>query len=143
MPQRTISSARQALEDMLPHLSDYQVREANQTLAQLEQEAQRQATQYMADREREVLDLRDSALRELTAVRDGYEALTAEGGTGRVGAEEYATALNRLVGRQFEAEERLARAEQRVNLIEHIEADPIAWFDDLTSRTRTWQEVPW
>jgi hypothetical protein len=143
MPPRTIASARAALDDMLPHLSDYQVAEARKVLAQLEREARNQATAYVTDREREVREARDSALRELTAVRDAMDELAAEGSTGRVSAQEYAQRLNGLAGRQFKAEDLLTKAEAKVELVEQIETDPIGWFDDLTARTHTWQDVPW
>src|SRR5437899_752015 len=105
MTRRTLASARSQLEDMLPSMNDWQAREARQVLTTLEDEARNQADAYCADREREVREMRDSALRELTAARDAMDALTAEGGTGRISAEEYASRLNGLVGRQFKAEE--------------------------------------
>jgi len=130
----TLANARQNLEDALPGLSDWQAREARQVLADAEARAKSYAEEYIAAREAEVRAARDEALRELTAVRDGMDALTSEGSTGRISAEDYSTTLNGLVARQFAAEERLNRAEEKVGLIEQIEADPVARCDSMSQR---------
>jgi hypothetical protein len=47
-------------------------------------------------------------------------------------AGEYTSRLNGLVGRPYQAEELMTRAEEKVALIEAIGADPVAWA--MTSR---------
>ncbi len=145
MPRRTLSDARQALEqDVLPMVSDHKAREFQAALAEAEKQATSFAEGYIGDQEQEVRTARDEALRELTAVRDAFDDLLGQGSSGRVPASEYTDQLQELRGRQTQAEAQLAWAEERVTLIEQIEADPIAWFDELASRFPQMKaEVPW
>lgn len=145
MPRRPLGQAREILEaNIVPRLNDWQATQYREWLDRAENAARAQADSFAAEREAEVRETRDAALRELTAVRDGFDDLRAEGGTGRVSAAAYGERLHVLRERQERAEAALRAAEEKVERIERIEEDPIAWFDDLTRRTpRLLPEVPW
>lgn len=52
------------------------------------------ADRYIADREAEVRQARDEGLRELTAVRDAFDDLSAQGAIGRLPGTEYGNRLD-------------------------------------------------
>jgi DNA mismatch repair ATPase MutS len=145
MTRRTLSEARRVLEeDIAPQATDYQMRQYREALTALESVAKEHADDFTQQREEEALSIRESALRDLTEVRDGYDDLKAAAGTGRLTAAEANTQLRQLRQRQDEAETQLAKAEELTEWIEHIEGDPVAFFDDLTTRMPTLKlEVPW
>lgn len=143
MPPRTIAEARAALE-LAPVVSDDMARRYREALEEAENTATAAATERIEAYEGEVRTARDEALRELTAVRDAFDDLSAEGATGRILAGEYAHRLEDLAQRQVAAEERLRAAEEKVGWIEEIEADPLGWADEHLYRfpaTRPW--FPW
>lgn len=143
MPARTIAEARSALE-LAPVVSDDQARRYREALEEAEHTATAAAVERIEAIETEVRETRDEALRELTAVRDAFDDLSAEGATGRIPSGEYAHRLDDLAHRQVAAEERLRAAEEKVGLIEEIEADPIAWADAHLYRfASTRPEFPW
>jgi hypothetical protein len=142
--RRTLADARRSFEqEWLPRLSDHQARQGRQVLDQAEAEARQRAEAFMADREAEIRQARDSALRSLTEARDALEALAAQGAEGRMPAEEYERRLHSLRSQQAWADAQLDQAEEKVTLIGQIEADPLAWFDELTRRTGTTRDYPW
>jgi hypothetical protein len=143
--QRTVAEARRVLEqDVIPRVNDHWANEWRQVLAKAEDEARTVADRFVADREEEVLAARDAALRELTACRDAYDDLTKQGAQGRVSAREYAAALGDLRRRQTAADAAIAQAVEQVEQIEDIEDNPIAFFDQLVTRTpRLKPEFPW
>jgi hypothetical protein len=142
--RRTIADARRSFEqEWLPRLNDYQAREGRKVLDQAEAEARQRAERYIADREAEVRQARDSALRALTEARDGLEGLALEGSDGRMSAEDFDQRLRALRNQQSWAEAQLEKAEALVERIAQIEADPLAWSDDLARRTGTTKEFPW
>jgi hypothetical protein len=145
VPRRSVLEARQIFEqDVLPNVSDYQATEGRRRLEQIESDARAQADSYAAEREAEIREARDAVLRELTAVRDDLEILTAEGRSGRLPASEYSTELYALRNRQQAAEARLGQAEEKLRQVEEVERDPLAWADSLMQRhPRLRPEVPW
>jgi hypothetical protein len=145
MRRLTISEARAVFEEqVLPQVNDHQAREARSILEAAEKQAQSFAAEYISDREREVRESRDQALRELTEVRDSLDDLRVEGGTGRVSAREYADRLEALHRRQEAAEAAMEEAQDKVSLIEQIETDPITFYDEMAERFEHMKvEVPW
>jgi hypothetical protein len=145
MPRRTLAAARRVLEhELLPRVSDYWAAEAGQVLEAAEAKARQVADGYAAARDAEIRLGRDEALRELTAVRDELEDLATQGATGRLRAADYSVTLHDLRERQVRAEDQLAQAAEKVALVEQIEADPIAWFDEFACRQpHVMPEVPW
>jgi hypothetical protein len=145
MPKRTIQDARTALErDLAPTLNDHAMREHQAVLAQAEAVATGAADQRIAAQEQSVLAARDAALHALTDTRDAMDELRRHGATGRVAARDYQAQLASLRQQQASAEQTLAKAEEQVEVIAAIEADPVAWFDALCQRQPTlMRSFPW
>lgn len=141
--KRTIASAREEFEFVIPQLSDHWVSQGKKILADAEAKAKEQADQFLGRHEEEALALRKDALQELTATRDELDQLATEGSHGRLPAREYSARLSELRERQQTAEAKLGRVEELADQIAEVESDPIAWFDSLTSRTHLLQEYPW
>jgi hypothetical protein len=139
-----LAEARRAFEEeILPRVSDHQANEGRRFLQEAEAKAQEQASKRVTSLEQEFRSIRDDALRKLTEVRDDYEALAAEGSSGRISAQDYQARLQDLRRQQQAAEGRLEDAEKLVDQAEAIEGDPIAYYDDLTRRMNMLQEWPW
>jgi hypothetical protein len=134
-PRRTIQDARKEYEALLPSITDYYANQFRNELTEAEQKAQALAAEHVAREADNLLQLRDSALRTLTDVRDDYDALAATGRDARVSAADYSAQLNVLRRRQADAEELLARAEMEAERLAAIEDDPVAYHDDIAGRT--------
>lgn len=144
MPRRTIAQARWVLENELPATSGQAAAAFRAVLGDAEAKARREADEAAADLERRALELRDNALRELTEVRDSFDELRTTSANGRASASDHAGRLNELRQRQERAEAKLADALVHTDRIEAIEEDPIAYYDDLTSRhPQLLQDFPW
>jgi hypothetical protein len=145
MPQRSLREAREVLEEeVLPRLGSRGQEEARDAMEAAEQKAQEHANEYTERREQEVRAARDQALRELAAVRDGYDDLATEGKRGRLSAQGYNGRLRDLRFRQDLAEAALGKAQLKLDEIAEIEEDPLAWFDALVERHPGLRpEVPW
>jgi hypothetical protein len=145
MPKRLIGEARRLLEQNLaPVIGDYWTGRFKAELEAAEAVARDQANKQMARLEKEVKAIRDSALKELTEVRDGLEALAVEGKRGRISATDYNARLGELRQRQSRAEEALADAGDRTDLVEEVENEPVEWFDQLARRQPTlMREFSW
>lgn len=144
MSQRTVAEARARLDQALPHLNEYWRGQYTSLLEESESRAKKQADETVAHREEEVLQLRDAALRELTAARDGFDDLARDGKSGRIPSTLYSTRIAELKAQQTAAEEQLGRADAIAESVERIEADPIAWFSEIQERTpRLKMEFPW
>src|SRR5207244_3278532 len=113
-------------------------------LSEAEAQARKFVDDYISGQEQGVRTGRDEALRELTAVRDEFGDLLAEGSSGRLPAAEYADRLNELRARQAQAEAQLQQAEEKVAQIEKVETDPIGYYDQQAARFQHLRvEVPW
>ena len=133
--KRTIADARRALEeDVVPSASDHVAAKARSELAANEQKAKQHADSYIAEREAEILTMRDAALRALTEARDELDALTAQGKEARIGTAQYTQRLRELSQRRKGAEDALGQCGELTDGLDEIEQDPIAWFDALTAR---------
>ncbi len=145
MPRRLLRDARRALEeDVAPTTSDYWTREHTRHVEEAEARARQRAIAFLEEREREVREVRATVLRELTEVRDQLHDLASEGSLGRLSPVMYSERLDALRARQRKAEQRLAKAEESVERISALEADPIAWADDLASRfPHLKEDFPW
>lgn len=141
--KRTIASAREEFQFVIPRLSDHWVNRGKQILADAEAKAKDEADKFVQHHEEEALALRKDALQELTATRDDLDALTTEGAHGRLPASEYSARLSELRERQRTAEAKLDRVEELADRIADVESDPVSWFDSLTSRTHLLQDFPW
>ncbi len=134
MARRTIADARVALErDLAPTLNDFAMRE-QRVLAEAEAVATKAAEQRIAAEEQAVVAARDAALHALTDTRDAMDELRRTGATGRVSASDYQARLQALRQQQGAAEQHLAKAEEQVEAIAAIEADPVAYYDELCRR---------
>jgi chromosome segregation ATPase len=142
--RRTLVDARREFEEqVLPRVSDHQARQGREMLEVAEGKARAEADKRVISIEAEVREIRDEALRELTEVRDSFDALASEASLGRISSAEYSNRLEALRRRQAEAEGQLDDAEEKVEQIAAVEDDPIRWYDDLTRRTNLLQEWPW
>jgi len=127
--------ARRALEeDLIPTVSDHVAQQARQELAAGEAKARRHADSYIAERETEIIAMRDTALRALTETRDELDALAAQGRDARIPTAEYTARLRELSQRKDRAEDALSQCGELTDRLDEIEQDPIAWFDALTAR---------
>lgn len=133
MPQRTIASAADAL-DSLPGLTEAERRDFKAELSAATNNATAIAEQMMTERVNEIATVREEALAELCAVRDGYADLVKQASLGRITASEYERALNELRGRQRAGERHMARIDQALAFVESVEADPLAYADSLYSK---------
>ena len=134
--KRTIVDARRALEeDLIPNSSDHVAKQARQELAANEAKAKQHADSYIAEREAEIIAMRDAALRALTETRDELDALAAQGRGARIPTAEYTARLRELSQRKDRAEDALGQCEELTDGLGEIEQDPIAWFDGLTARS--------
>jgi chromosome segregation ATPase len=145
MPRRLLRDARRSLEEeVLPSANDYRGRQHTQVLQAAETRARQRAEAFLEEHEHDVREARDSALRELTEVRDELHELASEGKEGRISAGEYLDRLDHLRIRQRDAEASLSEVEQAIEHISAVEDDPIAWADDLASRfPRLKEDFPW
>ena len=134
MSRRLLAEARQALEDLLPSVSDYHANRYRQSLKAAEQEAARLASQHVQAQAKVVQKARTSALQSLTETRDAFQELVRLGSLGRISSADYQARLADLKSEQQNAEAVLDRAQAEVELISAIEADPIQWFDSLAQR---------
>ena len=143
--RRTLADARAALEqDVAPHVNNYQLGQYREVLTRAEAEAKTRADAYLAERADEVSAAQTDAVRTLTAVRDAFDDLTAGARSGRIPADAFAAEIATLRARQAEAEDALRRAEEKVEAIAQIEADPLRWSDDLSRRLPHLREnFPW
>jgi hypothetical protein len=143
--RRTIADARQVLEeDLAPTLNDGRLRQAREVLAQAEAQAREAAGAHLDRHEAELREVRQEALRELTEVRDAFDALVAEGAEGRISAKEYADRLDVLGQRRAQADDALAKAAEQVERFQGIEDDPIGFYDELASRFEHMKvDFPW
>ena len=133
--KRTIADARRALEeDVIPTVSDHVAKQARQELAANEAKAKQHADSYVAEREAEIIAMRDTALRTLTETRDELDVLAAQGRDARIPTAEYTARLRELSQRKDRAEDALGQCEELTDRLDEIEQDPIAWFDALTAR---------
>lgn len=133
MPQRTIASATEAL-DGLAGLSEAERREFTAELSTATHEASAVAEQMMTERVNEIAEVREEALAELCAVRDGYADLVKQANLGRITAAQYEKALNELRGRQRAGERHMVRIDQALAFVESVEADPLAYADSVYSK---------
>lgn len=144
MPRRTIAQARWTLENNVTGVPGQVTAAYRAALEAAEAKAREEADAAAADLERQALELRDGALRELTDVRDAYDELRTSTATGRVSASDHSRRLSELRQRQEQAETKLADALVQAERIEAIEADPVAYYDDFTSRhPQLLQDFPW
>jgi chromosome segregation ATPase len=144
MPRRTIAQARWVLENELPATPGQVSTALRAVLGDAEAKARSEADTSAADLERRVLELRDNALRELTEVRDAMDELRTTSANGRASASNHSRRLNELRQQQERAEAKLAEALTHAERIEAIEADPVAYYDDLTSRhPQLLTDFPW
>ena len=133
--KRTIADARRALEqDVIPSASDHVAAKARSELAANEQKAKQHADSYIAEREAEIIAMRDTALRTLTETRDELDVLAAQGRDARIPTAEYTARLRELSQRRQQAETALGQCEELTDRLGEIERDPCAWFDALTQR---------
>ncbi len=127
----TISEARRRFQrNVLPNVNDARARQLKKALDDAEAEARTVASRHIAEHEARVKELRTEALRELTAVRDGFDELASA----RLPAAEFSAELRILRTRQRRAEARLAEAEKVVTQVEAIESDPVAWLDEIARK---------
>src|ERR1700675_4520410 len=134
--KRTVAAARRALdEDVIPGLSDYWANKFRALMAEEEARARAIAAEHVAQQSAEVLKARKRAMEELTRIRDASEDLNSAVKVGRIDARDAARQLSDIRARQKLAETALATAEEKVAGIEKVEADPIAYTDDLMQRT--------
>jgi hypothetical protein len=143
--RRTIADARRTLEeDIAPGLNDGRLRQAQEVLAQAEAQARETARGYLDRQEAEVQEVRQTALRDLTEVRDAFDSLVAEGAEGRISAREYAERLDALGQRHARADDALAKAAEQVERFEGVEDDPVGFYDELASRFEHMKvDFPW
>jgi hypothetical protein len=135
-----IREAQERFErDVLPSVNDYQANKFREYLTSLESKATAEADAYTAARETEIRALRDGALRELTAIRDEADDLRA---TEDRDAREIGLALRDLDRRRHKADADLAKADLILTRVEEVEADPVAFVDDLKRRTNQLPEWP-
>ena len=133
--KRTLADARRALEeDLIPNSSDHVAKQARAELAAGEAKARQHADGYIAERETEIIAMRDTGLRALTETRDELDALAAQGREARIPTAEYTQHLRELSRRKDRAEDTLGQCEELTDRLGEIERDPIAWFDALTQR---------
>jgi hypothetical protein len=136
MPRRTLSEAKQILEqDVIPSVSDHWAREFRGQLEVAENRARERAASFAEERAAEVIENRTEALKMLAAARDGFDDLASLGKRGEVSARDFTAQLLELRQQQQDAEALLAQAEEKLAIVEQVEADPVRWFDDLARRT--------
>lgn len=142
--KRTLTEARAAFEASVPGLTDSWANEGRRILSEAEDGAKATVGEFVAEQEREALELRDEALKVLTSVRDELDDLAAQASTGRLSANDGSGRLDELRRMHAQAEQELATLSERADSIASIEDDPIAWYSDLQRRMPhlLW-ESPW
>ena len=143
--KRTLAEARRDFEESIaPRANDPTAKRCRDILAAAEQRAREYANSYVLRREQEALALRNAALRELTATRDECDDLGRTATEGRTGVADLSEQLSKLRARQAHAEDQLGRAEKVAEEIGKVEADPVGWYDDQSSRLKHLkQDFPW
>ena len=129
MPQRTLTQARQLLDENEAHMSPPQWREWNGEVQDAIKAAHASAMGYFNTQYNDAMGTCQETSQHLCAVRDSARALTADLATGRITAREgterwnelraHARRLNGITDRVDHSTERLAQ----------IEAEPAEWFD--------------
>jgi len=127
-------------QELIPSSSGYIANQARKFLEEQERTATKAAGRFISEREREVIETRNTALRELADCRDGLEAL----GHSDLPAAEFTAQLHDLRSRQAQAEAALGKAAEQVEAIEAIEEDPLDWWDSMTERQPSLRtDFPW
>jgi hypothetical protein len=130
MARRTITSARQAFDDLAPSLNPEMYRRLQGELRQASAGALTLATRYVDESITDALNAREDVLTEWCTVRDGYASLAAEAATGRLTAREMNERLEALRQQQRALDRHSATVGQRVETVERIEGDPEGWADE-------------
>jgi hypothetical protein len=106
-----------------------------------EQRARAYISNFVQEREREALEHRSQALKDLTTARDAYDALRKDD---RISATEYAQQMEELRRQQDRAENMLAQLENTAEELERYEDDPLSAYDELQRRIpKLRTEFPW
>lgn len=144
MPRRTIAQARWTLGNVIANAPGHVAAAYKEVLEEAETKARREARATLLQLERHVRELRDGAISELTEVRVKYDELRNSSADSRVLASDYARHLIEMRRRQDQAEGKLAEAHAEVERVKEIEADPVAYYDGLTSRhPQLLEDFPW
>lgn len=133
MAQRTLAEARSVI-DQMTGLSPAQQREVAGEVTAAQREARSLADRMCQGRVDDIAAVRDDALAEVCAVRDGFAALKKDADVGRISARDYQKRLHDLQADQRRAERRLADIDQAVEFVAGIEADPIAYAEGVYAK---------
>lgn len=130
MAKRTIRDARSTLDDLRPTLNDHWLKQYEAEIAAASAKAVAGASAYADSRMQDAEGERQRVLADLCELRDGFDALTAHGETGRLAARDYAEAFATLQQSQRRLKSRLTELDSFAETLEAIEDDPEGWFDD-------------
>jgi len=132
MAQSPIADAR-ARRDALSLAPD-QSQATEAELSAAEGQATTAANDTLAGIEHEVNQATDALLVEGADLRSAYEAVAAEAQSGRLSADEVAARFEDLARRRSSLDNTLSKLGQAIELGDRIEADPLAYIDDLWRR---------
>lgn len=133
MAQRSITEARNVFDQTIG-LSPAQQRAAEAEISAAENEARDLAGRMSQSRVDDVAAMRDEALADLCGARDDFAALARDAELGRVSARDYASKLHTIQARQRRAERHLDDVTGAVDLVNAIDADPLAYAEGIYAK---------
>jgi hypothetical protein len=134
VPRRNLTNARVALDALLPEINDHWAKRFEDQYAAAVAQAHTFADTYLDSTVAGLEDERRAVLQGLCELRDAFAALAADGAAGRLDARDYNDRFNELLRRQRELRRGEAEFTRVTELVERIEADPLAWVDDFQQR---------
>ena len=132
--QRTVGEARQYLTEVAPQLNPEAWAALDGEVKQAENLARGKADTYAAEHFTDASLIGREAVVEICALRDEANALVADAKAGRLSAADVTARLNDLRTAHRRLERTASTVTRAADVIEAVEADPIAWVDSAHSR---------
>ena len=129
MPQRTLTQARQLLDENEGLISPPQWRAWDGELREATKAANAAAMGYFNTQYNDAIGTCQEAARELCEVRDAARVLTADLAAGRITAREGTQRWNRLRADARRLAATTDRVHQATERLAQIEAEPAEWYD--------------
>jgi chromosome segregation ATPase len=134
MTQRTVKDARAWLELNAIGLNPVAYAQYEQELREVEARWHHEAMQVVTGEATSFSGDHRELLTDGCGIRDDYEQLAKDAATGRLSAKEYQERLDALNSEGGAFNQRMARLAKKIEMVEAIEADPVAYTDALFDR---------
>ncbi len=131
MTQRTVKGARAWLELNATGLNAVAYAQYEKELREVEARWHHEAMQVVTGEAASFSGDHRELLTDGCGIRDDYEQLAKDAATGRLSAKEYQNRLDALNSEGGAFNQRMERLAKKIETVEAIEADPVAYTDAL------------